>query len=190
METVTEGIGLDRTSRAPLVLSIILIVFGLLSIALPIATSIRVVVVVGWVVIFNGITQLIDALQSKGTGHAAWKLIVAFLYLAVGGYLRARPALALAGLTLALVIFLSAEGSADVVAYFVTRRSGSSPWMLMDGIITVVLGFMIWKHWPVNSAWVMGTLVGVSMVMTGTTRLMMALAVLKPAGSPLRERPV
>ena len=71
-----------------------------------------------------------------------------------------------------------------MVAYFSTRKGGgNSPWMLVDGIITVVLGFMIWNQWPVGSLWVIGTLVGISMVMTGTTRLMMTLAVRKVAKS-------
>ena len=72
---------------------------------------------------------------------------------------------------------------ADVVAYFFTRKSGNSGWMLLDGIITLVLGFMIWDRWPSSSVWVIGTLVGISMIMTGTTRLMMALAVRKLAGN-------
>ena len=180
----TVVIGSKRGSRASLVLSIMLIVFGLLATLLPIATSMRVVVVIGWLVIFNGLTQLVHAFQSKGVGHIGWKVLVAVLYLAAGGYLCSRPALGVASLTLALVIFLFAEGIADVVAYFVTGRSGNSPWMLLDGIVTVVLGFMIWKHWPLNSAWVMGTLVGISMVMTGTTRLMMAGHVLVPVARP------
>jgi uncharacterized membrane protein HdeD (DUF308 family) len=106
--------------------------------------------------------------------------------------LIAHPALGLAGFTLALAIFLCAEGAADVVAYFSTRKSGQSGWVLVDGIITLVLGFMIWDQWPVGSLWVIGTLVGISMVMTGTTRLMMALTARKLASrvadSPLHER--
>jgi uncharacterized membrane protein HdeD (DUF308 family) len=85
--------------------------------------------------------------------------------------------------------FLFAEGVADVIAYFSARKSGASPWMLLDGIVTLVLGFMIWNRWPVGSLWVIGTLVGISMVMTGTTRLMMALAVRKLA-SHVSDRPL
>jgi uncharacterized membrane protein HdeD (DUF308 family) len=184
--------GLKRASRASLVLSIVLIIFGLLAIAVPMASSIGVVIVIGWLVIFDGLAQLIHAFQSKGIGHIVWKLLVAVFYLVAGGYLLASPALGVAGLTLVLGIFLFAEGVADIVAYFATRKSGASQWMLLDGIITLVLGFMIWNRWPVSSLWVIGTLVGVSMVMTGTTRLMMALAVRKVAShlgdSPLRER--
>jgi uncharacterized membrane protein HdeD (DUF308 family) len=184
--------GVKRVFRASVALSVVLIIFGVLAITLPVATSIGVVIVIGWLVIFDGLAQLVHAFQSKGIGHIAWKLLVAVFYLVAGGYLLATPALGAAGLTLVLGIFLFAEGVADVVAYFATRKSGSSQWMLLDGIITLVLGFMIWNQWPVSSLWVIGTLVGVSMIMTGTTRLMMALAARKLASrigeGPLRTR--
>ncbi len=184
--------GVKRVFRVSVLWSIILIIFGVLAITLPLATSIGVVIVIGWLVIFDGIAQLVHAFQSKGIGHIVWKLLVAAFYIVAGGYLLASPGLGAAGLTLVLGIFLFAEGVADVVAYFATRKSGSSQWMLLDGIITLVLGFMIWNQWPVSSLWVIGTLVGISMIMTGTTRLMMALAARKLAGrlgeSPLRDR--
>lgn len=184
--------GLKRASGTSLVLSIILIVFGLLAIALPMVSSIGVAIVIGWIVIFAGIAQLVHAFQSTGIGHIAWKVLVALIYLAAGFSLIARPAAGVAGLTLVLGVFLFAEGIADVVAYFATRKSGNSPWMLLDGIITLLLGFLIWNHWPSSSLWVIGTLVGISMVMTGTTRLMMALAIRKVASrlsdTPLQKR--
>ncbi len=181
MATVLEG-GLNRISRVSIVLSIILIIFGVLAITLPMATSAGVVMIIGWLVIFDGLAQLAHAAQSKGIGHIVWKILVALFYLVAGAYLLAHPALGVAGFTLVLAIFLCAEGLADVVAYFSTRKAGgSSPWMLADGIITLVLGFMIWNQWPVSSLWVIGTLVGISMVMTGTTRLMMTMAVRKLA---------
>jgi uncharacterized membrane protein HdeD (DUF308 family) len=184
--------GLKRVFRASVGLSVILIIFGILAIALPVATSVGVVIVIGWLVVFNGITQLVYAFQSMGIGHIAWKLLVAVLYLVAGAYLISHPALGIAGFTLALAIFLCAEGAMDIAAYFSTGKSGHSGWVLVDGIITLILGFMIWDRWPVSSLWVIGTLVGISMVMTGTTRLMMALAARKLAGrvavSPLRER--
>ena len=183
MATVLEG-GLNRISRVSIVLSIILIIFGVLAITLPMATSAGVVMIIGWLVIFDGLAQLAHAAQSKGIGHIVWKILVALFYLVAGAYLLAHPALGVAGFTLVLAIFLFAEGVADVVAYLSTRKSGDNTlWMLLDGIITLVLGLMIWKQWPVSSLWVIGTLVGISMVMTGTTRLMMTLAVRKVAKS-------
>lgn len=169
-------LGLKRSSRTSVVLSVLLIAFGVLAIALPMATSIGVAVLVGWVVVVDGIVQLIHAFQSKGVGPIVWKLLVGVLYVGFGAYLVARPVLATAGLTLVLGIFLVAEGVTDVVAYFLSRKSGSSLWMLADGVITLVLGGMIWNRWPLGSLWIIGTLVGVSMVMSGVARLMMTLS--------------
>jgi uncharacterized membrane protein HdeD (DUF308 family) len=179
--TTLDG-GLKRGSGASVLLSVLLIIFGIFALMLPAVVSNRVVIIIGWLVIFDGITQFAHALQSKAVGHIVWKLIVAVLYVATGAYLLAHPALGVAGLALALGLFLFAEGGADVVAYFSTRNIGSSPWMLADGIITLSLGVMIWSRWPFNSPWVIGTLVGISMAMTGITRLMMILAVRKLGG--------
>ena len=56
-----------------------------------------------------------------------------------------------------------------------------SSWMLIDGIITLLLGLMIYMQWPSSSAWAIGTLVGVSMIISGVSRLMLSLAVRKTA---------
>lgn len=190
MTTLEDG--LKRASGTSILLSIVLIIFGLLAIALPIISSLGVAIVIGWLAIFAGIAQLVHAFQSKGIGHIVWKILVAVFYLVAGASLIARPALGAAGLSLVLGIFLIAEGIADVIAYFATRKSGSSLWMLLDGIITLALGFMIWNHWPSGSLWIIGTFVGISMVMTGISRLMMALAVRRLASHiadrPLQER--
>jgi uncharacterized membrane protein HdeD (DUF308 family) len=50
---------------------------------------------------------------------------------------------------------------------------------LIDGIITLLLGLMIYTQWPSSSAWAIGTLVGVSMTISGVTRVMLSLAVRK-----------
>lgn len=188
----TKGAELKRASGVSLALSILLIIFGVFAITLPIVSSIGVAIVIGWLVVFAGLTQLVDSFKSEGIGHLAWKLMVAVFYLAAGAYLVGHPDLGVAGLALGLAIFLFAEGAADIVAYFSARKMGISSWVLVDGIVTLVLGFMIWNRWPLNSLWVIGTLVGISMVMTGMTRFMMALAIRKiashPIASPLDKR--
>jgi uncharacterized membrane protein HdeD (DUF308 family) len=51
--------------------------------------------------------------------------------------------------------------------------------LLVDGIVTLVLAVMIWRTWPSSAVWVIGTLVGISMLFSGITRLMLSLAVRK-----------
>jgi uncharacterized membrane protein HdeD (DUF308 family) len=166
----------NLSSRASIVWAILLIVFGFLAISLPLATSFGVVVVIAWLIVFSGGFQFIHAFQSKGAGSILWKLLVAILYLIVGIYFLMNPVIGVAGFTLALAFFFVAEGVMDLVAYFQHRSARGSGWILLDGIVTLILGLLVWRQWPSSSLWVIGTLVGISMIMTGTTRLMISLA--------------
>ena len=82
-----------------------------------------------------------------------------------------------------------ATGVANLVAYFGISKSGNSPWMLVDGIVTLFLGFMMWSRGSLRSMWIIGTLVGISMMMTGTTRLTMVLAA-RRLGAYFSDRPL
>jgi uncharacterized membrane protein HdeD (DUF308 family) len=68
------------------------------------------------------------------------------------------------------------------LAFQIKSRRGWG-WVLFDGIITIFLAVLIWAHWPLNSDWVVGTLFGISIFMSGVTRLMMSLALRKVASA-------
>jgi uncharacterized membrane protein HdeD (DUF308 family) len=177
MNTIQSA--LKSVSRWSLVWAVLLIVCGVLAIALPLASSVGIVLLLGWLVLVDGGIQLVHAFQSSGVGHIAWKVIVALFYAVAGFYLISHPLAGVAVLTLVLAVFLFAEGIADVVAYFTLRKAGGSAWMLINGAVTILLGVLIWVHWPGASLGVIGTLVGISMIMTGMARLMMTMAVRK-----------
>jgi len=59
----------------------------------------------------------------------------------------------------------------------VTRHELGSGWLLFDGIVTLLLAFLILGTWPTSNIWAIGTLVGVSMLFSGISRLMMSSAV-------------
>jgi uncharacterized membrane protein HdeD (DUF308 family) len=169
--------GISSLGSGPSIIwAVLLIVFGFLAIGLPMATSLGVVIVIAWLIVFSGGFQFIHAFRSKGAGNILWKLLVAILYLIAGIYFLMNPAIGVAGFTLALAIFLVAEGVMDLAVYFTARGGLGSGWVLFDGIVTLILGVLVWKHWPSTSLWVIGTLVGISMIFTGTTRLMVSLA--------------
>jgi uncharacterized membrane protein HdeD (DUF308 family) len=171
----------QRFPKSSLTLAIILIVLGLLAITLPTATSIGAVKVLAWLLIIDGFVQLVYAFQSEGVGRIAWKVLVSVLYLVGGIYLIANPLLGVAGLTLMLAIFFLGEGVLDSIYFFATPRNDRSVWQLLHGILSLILGLIIWNRWPSNSLWIIGTIVGISMFMSGFSRLFMALEARKHA---------
>jgi uncharacterized membrane protein HdeD (DUF308 family) len=82
-----------------------------------------------------------------------------------------------------LAFLFLVEGVLDFMLWWKSRTLDGALWILVDSIITLVLGGMIYVHWPTSSVWAIGTLVGISMIISGVTRIMLSLAVRKVAGS-------
>jgi uncharacterized membrane protein HdeD (DUF308 family) len=80
-----------------------------------------------------------------------------------------------------LAVLFLIEGILNVILFFSMRTMRGSSWVLVDGIVTVLLGLMIYVQWPSSSVWALGILIGVSMLISGVTRVMLSLAVRKVA---------
>ena len=124
-----------------------------------------------------GVVHVILAFHAFRAGSMLWRLLVGLAYILFGGYLIARPSLGVASLTLVLASMFLIEGVVEIVLYFQIRSLPRANGLLLDGIITLLLGLMIYAQWPSSSAWAIGTLVGVSMIVSGVTRVMLSLAV-------------
>ena len=64
----------------------------------------------------------------------------------------------------------------ELVLGFRLRPLPGSSWLLLDGIVTLILGILIWRSWPSSTEWVIGTLVGISILFSGAARLSLSLA--------------
>ena len=157
-------------------LSVLMIVAGVLAIASPLAAGVAVNVLVAWLLAFSGCAHLVFAWYTRSTGGFLWELLLGVVYIFIGVYLLIHPLAGLASLTIALAIYLLLEATLEFVLGFTLRPVPGSGWLLFDGIITLILAVMIWRTWPSNTAWVIGTLVGISMLFSGTSRLMISMA--------------
>ena len=158
---------------------VLLIVFGMVAISSPLLAAVAVNALVAWLIVLAGIVHLMLAFRVHQAGSVIWKLLVGIAYLCFGGYLLVHPLLGVASLTLLLGSLFLIEGILNIVLYVKMRPIHGSSWMLLDGIITLLLGLMIYLQWPSSSAWAIGTLVGISMIFSGVARVMMSLAVRK-----------
>jgi uncharacterized membrane protein HdeD (DUF308 family) len=157
-------------------LSVLLIILGLFAILIPSISGIAITLFFGWAMILSGITHLIFAFKTHTTGGRIWELLVSAVYLVTGFVLLSHPLDGLLVLTLVLAYYLCFEGVVEVIHYFQIRPRHGAVWLLVDGIITLILAIMIWRAWPASSIWVVGTLVGISMIFSGFSRLMLSLA--------------
>src|SRR3954451_14870794 len=152
-----------RATTYQIVWGIVLMILGVLAIAVPYAAAVAAATLFAWLLVIGGIVHLVYAFETRGARSVLWHVLIGVLYIIGGVYLMFNPVLTVASLTLVLAAIFLVEGILEIIAYFQARRIGGSMWLLLDGIVTVILAFLIYAGWPNNSLWVLGFLVGISL---------------------------
>jgi len=168
---------IQKAATWSIVLSVLMIAAGILAVGTPAIAGVAITALVAWLLIFSGLFHVAFAWRAGRAGAVVGEILLGVLYGGIGLYMLTRPVIGLESLTLAIAIYLLIEGVLEFVLSFQVRPAPGSGWLLIDGIVTLVLAAMIWSTWPSSAAWVVGTLVGISMVFSGVTRLMLSLAV-------------
>jgi uncharacterized membrane protein HdeD (DUF308 family) len=154
------------------ILSGVTILAGFLAIAAPMAAGIAATLLVGWFVTLGAVTHLWLTFEPQRLSSRLWHVLAAVVYGIGGLYLIARPDIGLLSITLFVSVMFFAAGIFRVAAYFSLKDNAGAIWLLADGILTVLLGALIYLGWPATSHWAVGTLVGIALVFNGLANLM------------------
>ena len=176
---------IQKSINGSIWIGVILSVLGIIAIALPNFSTIVAETWIALILISAGAAKLVYAFQTRNNDSGfIWKLLLSILYIATGVMLFVYPLTGVLTLTLLLGTFLLTEGVFELILAFRLRPQQNWTWALGNGIITLILGAMIWFQWPFNAPWLIGTLVGVSVLFTGVSRVMLSLnarSALKPS---------
>lgn len=177
---MTTGVTQTANNAKPQVggspwIGVLLIVLGIAAIALPIVSTIFVETWFSLILVSAGAAKLVYAFQTRSSGGFIWKLLLGILYVATGVMLFAYPRTGILTLTLLLGSFLLTEGVFELILAFRLRPQQNWTWVLGNAVITLLLGAMIWFQWPFDAPWLLGTLVGASVLFTGISRVMLSI---------------
>lgn len=161
-----------------LALGIILIIIGTIAVGMPFVASLATAVTFGALLLVGGVAQLVGAFWTRDWSGFFLSLLVGVLYVVLGLLFVRDPGDALLAMTLLLACVLMVGGLFRIIGSAMYRFPHWG-WTLVGGIINLVLGVMIWQQWPVSGLWVIGLFVGIDLIFTGWTWVMLALAVKK-----------
>jgi len=179
------GAMVKKASGWFIAVAVLFILLGIFAIAEPFAAGLGVTLLVGWLLVIGAVAHFFAAFKGHGAKHVILQLVVGVVYLIGGLYFLTHTIMGVSTLTLLLSGVILAEGVLEILAYIRLKSMHGAGWLLMNGIVTLLLGGLIWFHWPSSSVWAIGTLVGVNLLMTGMSRLMVGLAARKLASEGL-----
>lgn len=149
----------------------------------PLLFSIVIAQLLGAFALISGVVSLALALFGKHTTHRLLSAFLALIRIAAGAVLFIYTQSGIAVITLILAIFLIVEGFAVILASFGMRRHSAWVWMLINGVISLILGGMIYAQWPSDSLWLLGLFYGINAIFSGLSLLTLGFAVPKSATS-------
>lgn len=152
--------------------AVLMIAFGFLAVALPLAGGLGISILVAWLIVFGGFAHIAHAFSAMNAGSFIWRMLIGIVYVIGGGFLVFNPGLTLESLTLLMAAIFFAEGLLEIAGFFSFRHFTGAGWILFDGLVSLLLAYLIWRPWPLSSAWAIGVVLGINLMMSGFTLLM------------------
>lgn len=159
-----------------LVLGIAYVIVGWVAIGYPMAATIAIELLIGYMLLVAGVISVIGAFFSGNWKNLVLILLSGILYLIVGFLLVTNLKEGIIALTLLLAAFLLVEGFFKIINAFQVKPAKNWIWILVSGVASVILGIMIWGEFPESSAFVIGLLFGIYFLLNGFGLIMFSFA--------------
>lgn len=149
------------------IFGVIAIILGILTMLTPAVAGTSVMLILGVLILAGGIVRIIWAFGSGSVGKGLLMFAIGVLTLLCGIGLLANPLLGSGVLTIMLAVYFILDGIFEIIAG-IKRRPGSGwGWMLFGGIVSILLGAVIWSQFPLSGIWAIGILLGIKLFFVG-----------------------
>jgi uncharacterized membrane protein HdeD (DUF308 family) len=142
--------------------AVLLFLAAAASVALPFLSATALTLSFGVIAAVAGVTQLLRLGQAEGTKGKLFRALSGLFYLVAGLWVVADPLDSEVSLTLFVGLMLLFEGVMELAAA-AANRGEARGLVLVDGLVTALLGGMLVAEWPSDSLWAVGTLFGISL---------------------------
>jgi uncharacterized membrane protein HdeD (DUF308 family) len=168
-------------------LGIALVVMGTIAIGAAPFISAVTVVFFGVLLLIGGISQVISSFWAGKWSGMMVQLLIGILYSVLGLLIIDSPVESAVALTLMIAAVFIISGIFRIVAAM-TQKFHDWGWVMLNGVITLLLGILIYRGWPVSGLWLIGLFVGIEMVLNGWFWVMLGIGLRRfgkaSAGSP------
>jgi uncharacterized membrane protein HdeD (DUF308 family) len=146
---------------------VLLVVLGFVALFFSLVATIVTVTLNGVLFLIAGGAEIGIGVHSRTWGRFFFWVLGGLLYLAAGALCIVNPVLASVALTLILGAALIAAGVVRVYLAFQLPADQPRALVFVAAAVTILLGLVIVTHWPLDSVYVLGTLLGLDLLFHG-----------------------
>ena len=149
-----------------LTFGILQVLLGLFAVGFVGFTSFFSVLAIGVIFMIAGISESIYAIRNRELGDMWFHLLVGVLTAVCGFFIYNNPLENLILLTVLIATLFLVTGVATLIGCLVERFSNWG-WFAINGLISVLAGYLILRNPVTTGIWLIGFLVGVQMMFRG-----------------------
>ncbi len=169
----------ERTRKNTMLTAVVLIAIGFLGILLPTVLSITLSVLIALLLILAGVATAFMTRMTYQGENLAW--LKPFLLISLGLLLLFYPAAGAAALGILLIIYFLIDAFAGIMFALVIKPLPGWGWTMLNGILSLALALIFMAGWPFSATWLVGLMVGISLMFDGIALLMLVLSARKLA---------
>lgn len=148
---------------------IALLVLGVVAILTPLASTYVATLIIGIVLIANGILRVAHGFEHRYRLGIGWLVASSIMYVCVGAAVLWAPLRGAFSVTHVVGAFFVLGAVAKAVRSYQVRDSGATAWLLLDALVGAFLGILLLAGSPSTTFWMLGTAVGVDLIIGGIT---------------------
>ncbi len=163
-----EAISIDKKNFQ--IGGIILLILGIIGMLLPEFASGVFLVLLAAILILGGIVFFIAGF------HGGWlNYLLGIILLAVGILMLVYPSQSLSAMTFLMATWFLLMGIVQTIFAFAIKSDYDGWWSpLIIGVLSFILGILVFMGWPGNSDWIIGLFIGIELFLDGIMLLVLS----------------
>lgn len=135
-----------------------------------VVASVVSVLFLGWALVIGGAVGIGSSLWLIGKGGFWIGMLGGVLALIAGVVFLRNPEATLAALSLAIGAIMLVNGITRLVA--AVQHAEVRLALVLSGVLSLILGLLILSRWPYSAVWLIGTLLGIQLIVDGATMIL------------------
>lgn len=157
-----------------LALGVLLVVLGFAVMSSAYFATVFSVIVFGVLLLCAGVVQIVQAFLARQWKGLFLSLLLGVLYLVVGFLCVSRPTVTAVNLTLWIAALCFVIGLFRMLTSLLLRFDQWG-WVFFNGLVTFILGVLIYSDWPLSGLWVIGLFIGIDLVLSGWSWILLSI---------------
>lgn len=153
------------TGKTLLIAAAIAIVLAIVALMIPAVTSLAIELLVGILISAAGVVRMFWAFKIHSLGKGGLLFGLGLVTLIAGVAVLTHPFFAGGSLTMILTVYLLVDGGAELIVAKLLQPLKGWKWLLSGGVISAVLGLMLWLQVPLSGAWAIALALAIKLLM-------------------------